>query len=260
MPGPPTSVARGCLVAALIALPAFSLAQSTTPWAVDIGRERAEVTNNGAVSIWTTDRAQVGWTRPDVGGWFGSIERQERGERVDVAVSTRGYRRAGDWTVGFGVAISPHAEFLYRYSADAEVSRRVAGTLVASAGYRYLAYRPFELHQVQPSLAWYHPKGDLQARFFLTRNADLDRTSPTMLVRTTFDAHPRVRVGGGAAVGDRIFDVTLLPIGSAQSRVAFASVRFGFTAHDAIEVGGWAAHEDPGFDFRSLSVGYRRMF
>jgi YaiO family outer membrane protein len=159
-----------------------------------------------------------------------------------------------------GAALSPNAEFLYRYSADVELSRRVVGTFVTSAAYRYLAFRSVGLHQVQPALAWYHPKGDVQARLFLTRNADAHRTSPTVLLRTTFDAHPRFRVGGGVAVGDRIFDVTLLPSGRARSRVAFANIRVGFTAHDAIDVGGSIAHEAPDFDFRSLSLGYRRTF
>ena len=260
MLGTRTGLPGWCLTGVLMAFPYASLAQTLTPWTLDAGRERVEVENSGVVNVWTTDRAQVGWTRPELGGWFGSVERQERGGRVDVAASTRGYRRAGDWTVGFGGAVSPNAEFLYRYSADAELSRRVVGTLVASTGYRYLAFRTVGLHQVQPSLAWYHPRGDVQARLFLTRNGDAGRTSPTILVRTTFDVHPRFRVGGGAAVGDRIFDVTLLPSGRARSRVAFANVRIGFTAHDAIELGGSAAHEEPGFDFRSLSVGYRRTF
>ena len=247
-------------VLVLIPVPRTSLAQTTATWAVDIGRERVEVTNLGVVSLWTTDRVQLGWTRPDLGGWFTSVERQERGGLVDVVVSTRGYRRAGDWTVGFGGAVSPDAEFLYRYSADAELSRRVGGTIVASVGYRHLAFQAFGLNQVQSSLAWYHPKGEVQTRLFLTRNGGADRTSPTVLVHTIFDAHARLRVGGGMAVGDRIYDMTLLATGRARSRVGFANVRIGFTAHDAIDVGGSVAHEEPNFDFRSLSVGYRRTF
>jgi len=255
------AVTGSCVLAVLVAIPALPAAQSTTtPWAIDVTHEHVDVTTNGVDSVWTTNRAQVSWVRPEIGGWFGSVERQQRGSQVDASISARGYRRNGDWTLGGGGAVSPAADFLYRYAADGELSRRVVGTVVLSGAYRYLAFRTVTLHQVQPALAWYHPKGDVQARLFLTRNVEAQRTSPTVLVRTTFDATARLRLGGGAAYGDRVFDPTLLPTGRARSRVVFGNIRVGVTAHDAIDVGASFAHEEPAFDFRSFTVGYRRVF
>ena len=241
----------------LLGIPASA---QTTPWAVDVARERVGVTNNGIEGVWTTDRAQLSWVRPEAGGWFASVERQTRNDVVNVTGSLRAYRRLGDWTLAGGGAATPNALFQYRYSAEGEVSRRVIGALVASTGYRFLAFRGQNLQQVQPSLAWYYPKGDVQVRLFVTRNDVADRTSPTLQLRTTFDATARLRLGGGMAIGDRIFDVTLLPTGRARSKVVFASARVGVTAHDAIEVGGAFADEQPAFTFRSFSLGYRRTF
>lgn len=142
----------------LLAASATAVAQ-TSPWAVDGGRERVRVTNGGAKSVWTTDRVQVSWVRPESGGWFAAVERQTRGSAVNVTPSVRGYARLGAWTVAGGGGVTPDAIFQYRYSVDAELSRRVVGTLVAGAGYRFLAFNGQDLHQWQPSLTWYHPKG-----------------------------------------------------------------------------------------------------
>lgn len=100
----------------------------------------------------------------------------------------------------------------------------------------------------------------MQARVFSTRNEATGRTSPTVQLRTTLDVTRRFRIGGGVAVGDRIFDVTLLPTGSADSRVVFANARVGVTARDAIDIGGAFAEEEPSFTFRSIAIGYRRTF
>ena len=251
-------VLLGCWIA-IVAVPPHAAAQSS-PWALDAGRDRVSVTNAGTDAIWTTDRVQVSWVRPERGGVFGAVERHERSAVVNVTAGVRGYRRLGDWTVVAGAGATPDAVFLYRYSVEGEVARRVVGTIVAGVGYRHLAFQTQTIRQWQPSLTWYHARGDVGARYFVTRNATTGRTSPTVQLRTTVDLTPRLRVGGGLAIGDRIFDVSLLPAGDARSRVGFGSVRVGLTTHDFVELGASYAREEPSFLYRSVSVGYRRTF
>lgn len=240
--------------------PPFSHAQSLSPWSIDVVRDRAMVANHGAESIWTTERLQMSWTRPDEGGWSVSVERQQRDRLVDVATSVHAYRRAGDWTVALGASSTPGADFLSKVSAEAVLSRRVVGTIVASAGYRYLAFRPLDVHQVQPALTWYHPKGEVEGKLYLSRNVATGITSPTLQLRTMYQANSRLGVGGGAAYGDRIFDIASLPTGTSKSSAGFAQVRVGLTTLDSIEIGGVVAHENPAFDYKSFSIGYRRAF
>jgi YaiO family outer membrane protein len=215
---------------------------------------------NGFGTIWSTERVQTTWSQPEVGGWLVAGERHQRGGLVDVSLSTRAYKQAGKWTLLAGAAATPNAHFLYRKSLEGELSRRVVGTLVASGGYRYLDFRSVDIHQVQPALTWYHPHGELEGRVFVTQNMSVRRTTTATLVRTSYAITPRLRLAGGMAVGDRIFDVASLPFGTARSRVAFTSVRVGLTAHDFIDVGATAAHEQPAFTYRSFSLGYRRVF
>lgn len=233
---------------------------ATSPWSVEVTHDRATATNYGIRSIWTTDRLQAGWVLPERGGLFVSTERQVRGSLVDASVGARGYRRLGDWTIAAGGSATPASSFLARASADIELSRRIAGTLVASAGYRYLDFRRLDVHQVQPALTWYHPRGEVESRLYISHNTASGRTSPTLQIRTAYQADRRVQATGGVAYGDRIFDIASLPTGASHSQLGFASVRLGLTAHDFISLGTAVAHEDPAFSYRLFFIGYRRAF
>ncbi len=245
-----------------LAAAGLCLAQTpaVSPWSVDFSRDRATTTNRGFESLWTTARAQLGWTRPEQGGWFVSGERQRRGALTDGALAAHGYRRLGDWTVAAGAGVAPSADFMARGSFDLELSRRVVGTLVVSGAYRYLHFQRVDVHQPQPALTWYHPRGEVEARLYLSHNTGTGRTSPTIRLRTAYAVSGRLGLSGGVAYGDRIFDIASLPTGTSHSHAAFGRVRLGLTAHDFIALGGVAAHEDPAFEYRSLSIGYERTF
>ena len=262
----PGTSARVCALVSLcllqLAMPSRAAAQPTvaTPWRLDMTRDRATATNQGNESIWTSDRLQLGWTRPETGGWFLSAERQQRGALVDVAMAARGYKRRGDWTAAVAGGVTPAADFLARVSAEGELSRRIVGTLVVSAGYRYLAFRRLDIHQIQPALTWYHARGDAAARLYLSHNTATGRTSPTLQLSASFQASPRFDIGGGLAYGDRIFDIASLSSGASHSAAGFAHARVGLTRRDSILIGGGSAHEDPAFEYRMFSIGYRRTF
>jgi len=246
-------------VTCLAAVPATVCAQSS-PWATDYTTERASVSNGGFSGPWQVDRVDVSWTRPEQGGWLASAERQMRYGMTDLALGTRGYRRLGDWTVAGGVAATPQAEFLYRAAADASVSRRVVGTFVATAAYQSLWFPTTRIHQVQPAVTWYHPRGEVEARVFITNNVTANRTTTTTLLRTVYAVNPRLQLSGGASYGSRIFDVAALPTDRGTSRVGFAHARIGITRRDFIEAGVTFGDERPAFSYQSFTLGYRRTF
>jgi YaiO family outer membrane protein len=218
------------------------------------------VTDQGVHSVWSTIRFQVGRVDEAKGGWFGGVERQERYDIVDVAMYALGYRRLGDWTIAGGVGGTPDADFLYRVRIDAELSRRVVGTVVASAGYRYMDFPGAVVHQIQPAVTWYHGRSEAGLRGFVTYNATLDRTSLAGLATALVEVHPRIRLSGAVAVGDRIFDVTSFASGPASSWVVRGTVRVRVTKADYFEFGGGVAHESPSFDQTTLIASYRRSF
>ena len=143
---------------------------------------------------------------------------------------------------------------------EAEISRRLAGTVVASGGYRYLAFRPTGIHQLQPAITWYHRRGELGARLFATRSVAGRRTSSAVQVSGTQQLVARLRLTAGAVHGDRVFDVASLPEQSARTTLGYASLLIGLTARDGIYIGGALGREEPDFDYRSFTLGYRRTF
>jgi hypothetical protein len=135
--------------ACLLTLPGPVLAQRASPWTADLSSDRAAVSSGGDDSTWTTTRVQAMWSRPDAGGWLTAVDISTRGSLDDVTVSTRRYRRLGDWTFAAGAGVTPHADFLYRAAADAELSRRIFGTVVASGAYRFLTFTTADIHHPQ---------------------------------------------------------------------------------------------------------------
>jgi YaiO family outer membrane protein len=244
----------------LVALPGRALAQPASPWNADFSSDRAAVTDAGVESTWTTTHLQAMWSRPDVGGWLATMDLSARGALDDVTVSMRGYRRLGDWTVAGGVGVTPHADFLYRAAADAELSRRIFGTVVASGAYRFMTFATADIHQPQAALTWYHRRGDVETRGYFTRNVTTGRTTTAVLARTAFSVSSRVGINGGAAFGDRIFDISSLPSSTGDSHQWFATVRVRVSRRDWIEAGLSEAREAPSFTYRSLILAYRRGF
>jgi YaiO family outer membrane protein len=249
------SIAAGLF---LLIAPRLSFAQAV--WSLDLGTERSLVTNGGAETTWDTARVQVGLARPEVGGWYAAAERQRRGRLSDFVTGVTGYRRIGDWTIAGGGSGTLHPSFVYRANVEAQVSRRVVGTTVASIGYRYLNFSDASVQQVQPGLTWYHRRGEVETRLYLTRKGARAGESVTGAFSTLFEVTPRVRLALSAAYGDRIFDVAALPAQNATARMVSARVRIGVTRHDFVEIGAGMAHENPVFDQRAFSLVYRRAF
>ncbi len=256
--------ARG--FSALAALTGLLIVSTPTPsagqsgWVVDVAGERSSVTIGAIETIWSTERVQVGWVRPEAGGWFARVERHDRFGRSDLVFGANGYRRLGVWTIAAGAAGTSDADFWFRRSLDVELSRTLVGTLVASVGYRDMEFVSTGVRQVQPALTLYHRKGDLQGRLFVTRNRVRDGSSLTGLVTGTYQASPRIGVSASVARGDRIFDIGSIATGTARAWMARGSVRVGLGSRTALDVGLGLAHEEPRFDQRTLSVSVRRSF
>jgi YaiO family outer membrane protein len=213
-----------------------------------------------AEQLWQAGRISGGWLEEGRSGWNVSVERQTRGTLSDWGVSTRGFRHTGDWTFNGGLGLSADPQFSYRRSFEGEIGRTIAGSLVAHGGYRYLDFSPTTVHLIQPGATLYFPRGDIGARYFLVRNDTRETTTGTLLTQGSIAVHPRLRLGGGAAFGERIFDVASLATPHANAWVGYGFARFTASPQWGIDIGFGRAHEDPMFSQRTLTVGVRRTF
>jgi len=247
----------GCLIAVFAAVP---------PAAAQEGYYLEALGDQSAVEIGTSDqtwrnvRLSAGFFEDGRAGWSAGVERLQRYQLVDWGASARGFRRKGDWTFSGGIGFGADPSFSYRQSYEGELARTVVGTLVVHGGYRYLGFDSAKVHLIQPGATLYMPHGDIGARFFIVRNATRATTTGTLLVQGTVAVHPRVRLGGGGAFGERIFDIASLSTPNASAWVGFVYAHFTAGPKWGLDVGVGRAHEDPLFSQRTFSVGVRRSF
>jgi len=233
------------------------IANAQSGWTLDVGAERSDVTYHDSDSIWWSQHLNVGWTDEQTGGWFAGVEYQDRFGLQDVVIHTNAYRRLGDWTLGAGTGFTPDADFWFRSSFESEISRRIVGSLVASGAYRFMQFPNTKVYQPQIALAWYHSRGEIQARVFLTRNAVREGYTATGLLQSSLRIAPRLQLMAAVARGDRIFDMESLAHDRATAWVVHGTIRIGISQHFAVDIGGGFAREKPQFEQQTLALSMR---
>ena len=251
------SLRVACLAAAALAWTNLAVAQQG-PY-VDLTTEWSPVTIGSTHETWRVDRLTTGVQR-DRFGVMVAGERQQRADAVDWDIQSTAFRRIGDWTLIGSAAAAPNAEFLYRYTAEGAIARRVVGGLVLQGGYRYLSYQAVNVNLWQPSATWYFSRGDIEAHGFLVDRSGAAKMASILLARGEVDVSRHLRLGGGAARGARIFDLAALPDLSPRGWVAYATARVAVSSQWSLTFSAGGAHEDPVFSQRTFSFGLRRAF
>lgn len=229
-------------------------------WALDLVADRAAVTLGTSRAAWWNGRAQLTWRREDRGGAFFAVEPLRRFSSTDVTFIAASWRHAGAWSFYAEAGATPNANFHYRHSGEVEAYRRVKGAWVAHAGYRYWAFPGQSVHLLSPRVTRYGGRSEFHARLSMVRNTTHGTRSESALVRGHVDVHRQLKLGGGVAVGERIFDVTSLPGDPAPGWVAFAEARIAVGSGDSVGVVARMAEEGSTFAQKAIGFMYRRTF
>jgi YaiO family outer membrane protein len=242
-----------------IALTPLSL-EAQFRWTAQFAGETSFVSIGSMDTVWHQETLTVGFVDPDEGGISAWAEQRMRGSRRDIVIGATAYRRLGDWTIGGGASAAPDPEFWYRSEVNGELSRRIIGTFVLSTAYKFIDFPSVRIHQVQPALTWYNPRGEVQVRWFITHNPTLGGTSGTVLVRSLVRLHRRLDATIVFACGDRIFDIASLQYGTARSWIGRLGLGINLFPKDSIEIAGGYARENPDFEQKTIAFSYRRTF
>lgn len=227
---------------------------------VEAMAELSPVQIGGYQSTWRVGRIGAGVQRDGRLGWNAGVERHQRGGLVDWAGQAGGFQRLGNWTWSASAGYADAPGFLYHRSLEGQLSRRVIGGLVLGGGYRHLEFPATTVRIVEPSVAFYFPRGEIAAQGFLVRNDSSARRSSVALVRSAIDLSRHVSVTGGAALGARIFDVDTFGRGSHDAWQAFGSMRVRAGARLSMELMAGGAHEDPLFTQQTIATRVRWSF
>lgn len=229
-------------------------------WALDLNGDRAGITLFDSADTWWSGRAQLGFRREGKGGAFAAVEAYRRFDATDTTLLAAAWRHVRKWSFYAEAGVTPGADFYYRHSTEVEAYRQVRGPWVAHAAYRYWRFPGQTVHLVSPRVTRYGARTGIHARLSLVRNATSGTSSASVFARGHWDLRPRLRLGAGFAVGERIFDVTSLPRDPASGWVAFAEARVGVGPRDSIGLTLRAAEEGSDFDQTAIGVSYRRTF
>ncbi len=249
------------LTGSLVFLTHLQAAAQEWAWAIQADTERADVSLGGNKFVWWTGRLQLSYRNENEGGVFFTVEHQDRETANDTTISASGYRRLGDWTLSGQAGVTPDADFNYEYMGEVDVARRLVGTLVGQVGYQYLRFTTATVHLFMPALTYYHARGEVQAKGFIGRDENGRPKAEAVLFRAQHDVSEKIRLHGGVAIGEGIFDITsLAEKAPPPGWVVFLNPEFRLTPKDTIGLVLLRAHENPDFEKRSLALYYRRVF
>jgi YaiO family outer membrane protein len=250
--------------AAVLVLAAAPVAQAQDPegWTLHLMGDRAGITLFDGDDTWWTGRAQIGVRREGKGGAFGAVEGYRRFGATDTTFLAAGWRHVRKWSFYAEAGVTPAADFYYRRSFEVEAYRRIGDSVwVPHVGYRYWLWPGDQvLHLVSPRVTRYGARSELHGRLIFVHNATRGTDSAAVFVRGHRDVRPRLRLGGGVAKGERIFDVTSLPGEPAPGWVAFAEAHLGVGPRDRLGLTLRVAEEGSEFSQTAITLHYRRAF
>ena len=246
---------------ALLGTASSGTAADAGAWALDLSGDRAGVSLGTSRTSWWSGRGQLTWRREGKGGVFAAVEGYRRFGATDTTFIAAGWRQLRRWSFYAEGGVTPEADFYYRRSVEVEAYRRVGESVwVPHLGYRYWLFPGQHVHLVSPRLTRYGARSELHARLSFVRNTTHGTSSESGFVRGHFDVRPRLRLGAGVAVGERIFDVTALPRDPSPGWVVFAEARVGLGDGNSVGVLAKVAEEGSTFDQTAFGLTYRRTF
>ena len=256
------SRSRSALVLLLLLAAPLSSAEEPEGWTLHLTGDRAGISLFEGDDTWWTGRAQLGVRREGKGGAFGAVEGYRRFGLTDTTFVAAGWRHVRKWSFYAEGGVTPGADFHYRRSVEVEAWRRVGESVwVPHLGYRYYLWAGDQvLHLVSPRVTRFGARSELHARLILVHNTTRGTDSFAVFARGHRDVRPRVRLGGGFAKGERIFDVTSLPGQPAPGWVAFVEGHLGVGPRDRLGLTLRVAEEGEAFSQTAVTLAYRRSF
>ncbi len=157
--------------------------------------------------------------------------------------------------IGFGADIT----YVYRFQARLEYQHRVAGGLFWQAGYRYLNYADNDVFIGLPGLTYYFGDNYITA-YYNVSQTESRGTAQWGTVKGNVALNDRLSVWLGQAIGERLYDIELLPASKQYGYILFCGAGVKLTRSLDLQLGYSYSRERPDFIKRSLEFGLSCKF
>lgn len=244
----------------LAACSALFLAADDGRWAVEVRTEPSRVEIGGTRTTWWTSQVQALYRHADRGGLFLSAESQQRGAQTNGLLGAGMFLRRGDWTGWLQGSAGVDPVFVPRYSLEAQLGRRIAGTVHLVAGYQLLEFPLARVKLGSIAGICYLPQGELEWRIRQGRNETFAHPIRAQLFRWLWDREGTWAFGGTLASGRNLFDALAIPVEGGRGWTVNGNVRWRLDRKHSLRFDAGAGREAPAFRQRLLGITYRRSF
>jgi YaiO family outer membrane protein len=173
----------------------------------------------------------------------------------DYALTAGSYFKLGPDTLQVEAGAGLNVDFIYQFQSTVEYQYRLANNLYGKIRARYMRYDTAGDVWVGSPVGLIYYFGDN----YVTADYDCSSTAGRGTaqwgsVKADFTVNPRWGLYTGAAVGERLFDMSELPASLENGYILFAGVRFRLLKDAQLTTGISYSEEQPTFIQRSIDV------
>lgn len=157
--------------------------------------------------------------------------------------------------IGFG----KDADYTYSSQARVEYGHRLVRNCYWQLGSRYLNYSAGDVFIVSPGLIYYFGNNYVSV-FYNTSHTEGRGNAQWGTIRGNFYLNDRLSAWLGTAVGERLFDIELLPASEQYGSIAFGGIDWKLTKDIHLKLGASYSEEKPYFSKSSFEAGLSCKF
>ena len=226
---------------------------------IDSYYEPSTVIEGNRTGRWFELTNTYGYTHQNITGYY-SVSEYGRLGVDDYTANFGSYLNFKDSYVhietGFGVDV----HFVSNYQMTAEYGHLLFKSIYGQIGYNYKDYHTSgDVHNIYPGLIYYFGDHYISANWGISCIESRD-TSYYGIVKGNFKITDLVRLYGGEAFGERLYDIYGLPSHSETGYIVFTGVGINVYKGLTATVGCSYGTEKPKFVKRSLNFGLTAKF
>lgn len=189
-----------------------------------------------------------------------TVNAWDRNHILDTTVDFGAYIRFKDSSfIRSEIGFDSDPEYLYKFQTLQEYNHRLYKNLFWLTGYHYLHYAEDDVFIGYPGLVYYFGDNYVSATYNVS-TTESRGSAQWGVVKGSFALTDRINLSVGTAVGQRLYDIDLLPASKQYGYIMFMGLDTKITDSLGLRLGYSYSRERPAFIKRSLEFGLSYKF